>query len=176
MKNRKTRLRCALESLENRTLFAAHIVSSPTVYPSIQAAVNAATAGAIINVDPGTYPELVTISKTLTIRGAQAGVDARSNTRQAAGSESVLTGANLGGSISSSFYINANDVTIDGFTVQGNTSASQYDGGIVIAPNIAGTHILNNIVQNNMSGLILSNNSSTDAAVIQHNVFRSNNN
>ena len=164
------------EKLEPRLLLAAHIVGSTTSYSTIQAAVNAAAAGAIINVDAGTYGELVTVNKSLTIRGAQAGVDARGSTRQSSSSESVLTGANLGGSVSSSFYINANDVTIDGFIVQGNTSAGQYGAGIVIAPNRSGTHILDNIVQNNIAGLYLANGSTTDQAVVQHNVFRNNNN
>ena len=81
------------------------------------------SGGRVINVDTGTYPELVSVGKTLTIRGAQAGVDARSNTRSV--NESVTTGA----AGSSSFYIAANDVTIDGFTVQGNTSQTNYGTG-----------------------------------------------
>ncbi len=167
----------AIEALEQRTLLAAHIVGSTTSYATIQAAVNAASAGAIINVDPGTYPEQVTISKSLTLRGAQTGVDARSNARHYGVNETVLTGAVSAGLVTSSFYINANDVTIDGFTVQGNTSAaSKSDAGIVIAPNHAGTHIINNIVQNNISGLDLANNSATDPAIIQYNVFQNNNN
>jgi hypothetical protein len=169
---------CAwLESLEQRQLFNASIVGSSTVYTTIQAAVNAALAGQTINVDAGTYPELVTVSKTLTIRGAQAGVDARLNTRQTGTGESTVTGTTTStGSRTSGFYITADNVTIDGFTVQGNTSESKYGAGIVIAPNHSGTHILDNILQNNVSGLRLANNSSTNAAIIQHNVFRNNNN
>src|SRR5437660_1798423 len=74
--------RVRAEPLERRVLLAAHIVGSQTVYPTIQAAVTAASAGATINVDAGTYPELVTVNKTLTINGAMANVDARSNARQ----------------------------------------------------------------------------------------------
>ena len=66
-----------IEALEKRRLLAAHIVGSSTVYITIQAAVNAASTGATITVDAGTYAEKVTIGKTLTVRGAQAGVDAR---------------------------------------------------------------------------------------------------
>ena len=81
-----------------------------------------------------------------------------------------------GTSESTAFYINANDVTIDGFTVQGQTSVTNRGAGIVIAPGKAGTHIVNNIIQNNVTGLYLANSSSTDAALIQHNVFLNNNN
>src|SRR5262249_28645631 len=42
---------------------------------SIQRGVDAATATNIVNVEAGTYPELVNVNKTLTLRGAQFGVD-----------------------------------------------------------------------------------------------------
>ena len=48
--------------------------------------------------------------------------------------------------------------------------------GIVVAPNVSGTHVVNDVVQNNVSGMFLANASPTDAAVIQHDVFRNNNN
>src|SRR3954469_19970353 len=69
------------ELLEGRQMLAAHIVGDATIYGTIQAAVNAAKPGAIINVDAGLYSEKVTISKQLTVRGAQAGNDARDNVR-----------------------------------------------------------------------------------------------
>ena len=78
-----------LESLEPRQLLAAHIVGSAVNYATIQAAVNAAPQGATITVDAGTYRELVTINKTVTLRGAKAGVDAR--TRATTG-EAIVTG------------------------------------------------------------------------------------
>lgn len=175
---RNTVLRQAIERLEGRCMLAAHIVGSSTVYSTIQAAVSAAAPGATINVDAGTYPELVTINKPLTLRGVEGGVDARTNARAAANSESILTGSVYSdGTHSGGFYINANDVTIDGFTVQGNTNATGIcPAGIVMAPKISGTHILDNIVQNNVTGIYLANYSSTDACIIQHNLFENNNN
>ena len=168
-----------VEALEGRQMLAAHILGSSAVYSTIQAAVDAAPTGATITVDPGNYAELVTVYKTLTIDGAQAGVDARSNTRAAtsssAASESILTGSTGSSGVSSAFYISANDVTINGFVVQGATAQYNYGGGIVMAPNIHGTHIVNDIIRNNMTGLLLSNNSSTDAAIIQHDYFLNNN-
>lgn len=166
-----------LEALERRELLAAHILGSSTSYSTIQAAVNAATPGAVITVDAGTYSETVTITKSLTLRGAQADVDARLNTRTASGSESIVNGQlNTDGTRSGGFLIKANDVTIDGFTVTGNTNGSgAVPAGIVMAPSIAGTHIFDNVISSNVTGLYLSNNSSTDAAVIQHNLFSNNN-
>ena len=167
-----------IETLEGRLLLAAHIIGSSTSYSTIQAAVNAASPGAVITVDAGNYKEQVTVNKPLTIRGAKAGVDARSSSRGTASKESIVTGVSVTGGISSSFYITSSDVTLDGFTIQGETNGSNIatGAGIAMAPNIAGAHILNNIVQNNVSGLFLSNNSSTDAALIQHNLFQNNNN
>lgn len=164
----------AMETLESRLHLAAHIVGSTTTYSTIQAAVNAAAAGAVITVDAGTYSEKVTVNKLLTIRGAKAGVDART---RATTNESILNGVLANSARTCSFYITANDVTIDGFNVQGETDKSVSMGaGIVIAPNVAGTHILNNIVQNNVAGLFLASASSTDAALIQYNLFQNNNN
>jgi len=172
---RRRRFR-SIDGLERRLHLAAHIVGESNAYSTIQAAVDAALAGATITVDAGTYPELVSVDKTVTILGAQAGLDGRSNLRNNTAAESIVSGQVLSDSThSSGFYIQANDVTIDGFTVQGNSSAT-YGAGIVIAPGQYGTHIVNNVIQNNIVGLDLANSSSTDAAVIQHNVFRNNNN
>ena len=169
------KLRRAIENLESRQLLAAHIVGSPTVYPTIQAAVDAAVAGQTITVDAGNYPEQVSIFKSLTIKGAQAGVDGRSNARGTG--ESIVTGAASGTFFTSAFKIGGNDVTLDGFTVQGESISNATTGaGIVILPNVSGTHIINDIVQNNVAGMYLANASATDGALIQHNVFRNNNN
>ncbi len=166
-----------IESLERRQYWAAHIVGNATNFATIQAAVDAASLGATITVDPGTYSESVVIGKTVTLKGAMAGVDGRSNARAAGLGESILDGLlNADTTRGYSFKILANDVTIDGFTVQGQTSQSNATAaGIVMNPNIAGTQILNNIVQNNVAGLYLSNNSTTKVALIKGNVFRNNN-
>ena len=97
-RSRQIRKNNGIETLENRRMLAAHIVGSSTVYSTIQAAVDAALSGAVITVDAGSYKESVVIGKSLTIKGAQAGVDARSNTRLsgAASAESVITGAGSG--------------------------------------------------------------------------------
>jgi hypothetical protein len=165
------------DRLEDRQLMAAHVAGSATSYATIQAAVNAAPAGGTVTVDAGSYAETVTVNKSLTIEGAEAGVDARGNVRQQTGTESILTGATTSAGVGAGFYVTANDVTIDGFTVQGETSQNLTTGaGIVIAPDVSGTHVVNDIVQDNVSGLFLANDSATDPAVIQHDVFRNNNN
>jgi hypothetical protein len=173
------RIRQALETLESRTLMAAHVAGSATIYSTIQSAIDAAPVGGIVTVDAGTYAETVFIDKKLTVRGAKSGIDARSNGRLNGGTagESIVTGAVSGSTRFAGFNITADNVVLDGFTVQGENSQSTATGaGIVIWPNHFGAQVLNNIVQNNVSGLFLANNSATVPAVIRQNVFRSNNN
>jgi parallel beta-helix repeat protein len=42
-------------------------------FTSVQAAINAADAGSTVQVCPGTYPEILTITKNLTVKGVAAG-------------------------------------------------------------------------------------------------------
>ena len=72
----------------------------------------------------GNYAEMVTVNKSLTIRGAQAGVNATTRS----GAESDITGALQSSGVSASFYITASDVTIDGFTIQGESNQSVSTG------------------------------------------------
>src|SRR5437016_1142603 len=80
------------EKIESRQLLAAHLGSQ--TFATIQAAVDAASAGATITVDAGTYNELVTVNKTLTLKGARAGVDARDGSRGFG--ESIVRGTLVG--------------------------------------------------------------------------------
>jgi hypothetical protein len=86
-------------------------------FAAIQAAINAATAGNVIEVAAGTYNEALTIDKSLTLKGAQVGEDPVAGGRT--GGESVI-------STSGTFAVTvlANDVIINGFEIQvgGGTS------------------------------------------------------
>ena len=140
--------------------------SVPTLaHPTIQSAVNDPTCDPI-NVAAGTFlepdPGPLTINRTVTLLGAQSSVDAR-NPR---GAESVI--ADIQGT-----SVGANNVVIDGFTIQNSTVAAFTGFGIWINPGISGTQILNNIIQNNIVGIGLSNGSGAQA-VIRHNLIRNN--
>jgi hypothetical protein len=80
-------------------------------YCTIQAAVSAATPGSTIEVAAGLYTENVIIRQSLTLNGAQAGIDARN--RVATESEVTAVSGNV-------FYVTTGDVTIDGFNFSGN--------------------------------------------------------
>ena len=138
----------------------------PNACKTIQAAITKASAGDTINVAAGVYPESafvpLTVNRTLTLLGAQAGVDARTR----AGAESIVTDPH-GTSVS------ASNVVIDGFTVQ--NSVLNFSGfGIWLNPVVSGTQILNNIIQDNIVGIGLAN-SSASQALIQHNLIQNNN-
>ena len=147
-------------------------INTAETFPTIQAAIDDADTvnGHTIRANPGTYAELVTVNKSLIIEGAKHDVDARRTAIRTGlpAVESVVTG-NAG---TTAFYVTVNNVTIDGFTVQGNTNVNQFGGGIFLAPNTSGHTIENNIVQNNIIGIQLG----SDSTTIRQNLFQNNNN
>ncbi|MBI1833529.1 MAG: hypothetical protein HYR90_01760 [Candidatus Andersenbacteria bacterium] len=127
---------------------------------TIQAAVDHASTGQKVTVAPGTYTENVSVSKKLTIEGAQESRDA--TTRNVAiAKESVVNG---------SFNLQANDVTLDGFIIQNNASGP----GVQTGPTFSGYKIENNIIRNNVFGLYL-HGSGTNKTTVGRNFFDNNN-
>jgi hypothetical protein len=160
--------RLQLEALEDRLAPAAHI--GGTTFATIQAAVNAANPGAVITVDPGVYNEAVTVNKSVTLEGAQHGTAGQSASRTGnSATESVVGSGSFG------FNVTASNVTIDGFTIAGANDQTTGGFGVYIATNVSGTHLVDNIIQNNIIGLGLSN-TGVSQAVVQDNLFRTNNN
>jgi hypothetical protein len=132
----------------------------------VQAAIDKAASTDTIHVAPGTYASsLVTVDKTLTLLGAQAGVDAR--TRM--GAESVLSN-------SAGMRIITSTVVIDGFTIQDSIVQAFTGFGIVMDPSasVSGTQIVNNIIQNNIVGIGAAN-AGPSQELIQHNLIQNNN-
>ncbi len=119
-----------------------------TVLPgeSIQDAINNANPGDIITVEAGTYPGPINVTESVTLRGAQAGVDARSRT----GAETIITPSYSGG-----FNIRTEDVTIDGFTIDGD-GVTPYGRAIVLfaGADVSNLQVSNNIIKNNQTGIV----------------------
>ena len=137
----------------------------------IQTAINAASPGQTIGVCPGLYPEPLpaplTVNKSVTLLGAQSGVDARTRAAVPITDEAVIN--DLQGT-----SISASNVVMDGFTVQNSTSPAFTGFGIWMNPGISGTRLLNNIIQRNIAGIGLANSGGAQA-VIEHNWIRDNN-
>lgn len=147
------------------TVTTTSIMGGPTgsnaLYDNINDAIANTNVGGTVNVLEGTYNELVSINKSVTVAGAQAGVDAR--TRSAV-PESIVSNA------SGAFQITENNVTIDGFTIRDVSTG--LGSGVHTNPAIAGYHILNNIITNNSIGIYANSNG---AAEIRQNLITANN-
>jgi hypothetical protein len=120
--------------------------SGSPAYCTIQAAVNVAVSGDTIDVASGTYIEDDTVNKSVTIDGA--------------------TGAKLvvaDGATSNGFDVTANNVTIEGFDIDGPVSQSyltypwsgNVSRGIVIENGFTNFTITNNTVQNLRNDILI---------------------
>jgi hypothetical protein len=93
-------------------------------YGTIQDAVNAAPAGSIVLVCPGNYPEQVTISKSLTLRGLEVGFASGAMILVPAGgvvanTASLVTGNPIAAQV---LVQNTSDVDISDLTVDGSNN------------------------------------------------------
>lgn len=92
----------------------------PADYPTIQLAVNDPGCSTI-RVAPGTYNENVSIARTLTLKGAQAGRDVSRRTSGGPG-ESTIVGA-APSADNPVITVDAANVTVDGFTVRDHVTS-----------------------------------------------------
>jgi hypothetical protein len=139
-------------------------------FTTIQDAVNAALPGDTISVCSGTYPEVVNVTTpNLTLQGAQSGVDARNG--RPGPNETIIDGTGGGAGI----LINADNVTVDGFTIENNSSAFNNGAGIKTTTAHSGYTLINNVFLRNSIG-VYANSNGTNANLIQFNLFRDNNN
>ena len=134
------------------------VCASGAPYTTIQSAIDAASSGDTVQVCPGTYPEELTISKSITLLGPNSGTDPNTSSRTAEAdivepSDTPPSGnfAASGGS-KVAITITASDVTVDGFSIDGhNPSASpgtiNADEAVYVQDSNGAT-IQNNIIEN----------------------------
>ena len=130
-------------------------------FTSIQLAVNAASSGATIYVCAGTYNESVSISKPLTLDGAQYLTNA---VGRSGGPESVITGS---GGVT--YTTGATSGTLRGFSLHSSTTYSE-----IYAANVgSGWTFTNNIINANLGAIYMNTNGIANPAVstISNNQF-----
>jgi parallel beta-helix repeat protein len=152
------------DSLCNGTANAPAASTPNCAFATVLKGVSTVNVGGTVNVGAGTFPQNLTINQTVTLRGAQAGIDARTRPGTPA-SESILTNG---------VYVSASNVVIDGFTVQGADGVGDLGPGIYLPGSYSGYQVLNNIIQDNVFGLYL-NNSGAAQSVVRQNLVRNNN-
>ena len=148
-----------------------------TTTPSIQRGIDAATAGDVVNVAPATFNESVNITKSVTLSGAKAGLDAR--LRNTASGESILDGTGLPSNKHDAIMIanGVSNVTIDGFELRnyltGSTSNGDGNGisSYCMSSSLTGANtvtVVNNYIHNvGYNGILVGseNNGSTSMVV-----------
>jgi len=112
-------------------------VGSGGTYATIQAAITAAQPGDVITVAAGIYAENITISKSLTISGANKAT-------------TIIEGDNTGVVVT----IAAINTTFQNFTVQKSGFDPDLHAGILLY-GVTGCTVNNNIVQNNINNIAL---------------------
>ena len=95
-------------------------INTREIFATIQAAINDidTVAGHIIEVGAGTWSELVTVNKAVTLRGPNFGLHG-TETR---GAEAIVNGALVSSTRTTSFNVTVSGVTIDGFIVENTTN------------------------------------------------------
>jgi hypothetical protein len=147
--------------------------ASTAAFTMINAAIAAASPGDTIQVCPGNYPEMVNINKNnLNLRGAQADMDARTRPTLPT-DESVITHP------CGPVQITADNDVLDGFTVEGSILPDPcFLAGIWTNPGFSGSQgghqILNDIVQNNISGIELDSTCNAGQTVVRFNLIQNN--
>ncbi len=132
----------------------------PADYPTIQAAVNAATSGDVVRVDSGTYPERIDVAGKSIVLRSSAGpattiIDAQSLGR------AVRLAAGAGG-----------EIVFEGFTVQGGSET--FGGGLTVLGRavVRDNHFRDNAQGAGGSGAAIDCNGCI--AVVERNVFSGN--
>ena len=133
---------------------------------AIQRAVNLAGTNDIIDVQAGAFVGNVAVNKSVSIIGPNAAYDPNTNATPANAQAVVEPSAASSADNSSVFYVTANNVTIQGLTIQG-TNPGLSSGGYVLEPGetVYAAAGVSNVAQvssfsaaNNLSGLVLENN------------------
>jgi len=137
-------------------------------FATIQAAIDAASEGDVIFVAAGVYAENLTIGKSITLLGAQVGVDARGRVDVP---ETVIDGK-------VTLTADGDDVTLDGFTVQDGAFSTPDTVGVFLRAGATGVTITNTILErdgevdgDSSRGIMTTHNGGNDDLTVSQNSF-----
>jgi len=122
----------------------------------LQEGIDSASVADTVNAMADTYPENVVVNKTLVLRGAQDGVDARGRMAD----EALIT-ASSGHLVD----IQASDVVFDGFQVTGSISAGQLIRAVIAG---SGLQLMNNIMGGTAQSILLFGTTASDVLLFQN--------
>ncbi|HEX7482710.1 MAG TPA: NosD domain-containing protein, partial [Candidatus Bathyarchaeia archaeon] len=126
-----------------QTSHASKTIVVPQDYPTINEAINHASAGDTVEVQKGIYQENVQINMSISVIGEDA-------------KNTIIVGTGGGNHALSGITVTADNVKVSGFTIESinYSSSSLYATGI----NIQGDHctVTGNIIQNNYLGIFCS--------------------
>jgi len=126
------------------------LIFGTSAFNSIQAAINAPRLAGTIRIGPGTFTECLTIGRSTTLLGAQAGVDA-SGGGSRAGGETVINASGAGHAIT----VTASYVTIDGFEICNAKMPTTDRRGVNFAPSLTNARIANNRILGADQGIVV---------------------
>jgi hypothetical protein len=142
-----------------------HGGTSPTdAFKTIQKAVDTVNTGGTVIVAAGAYTESVQVHRPMIINGAQAGQDARNRT--GGDGETIIS---AGPALDGFGIYYAPNVTIDGFTFEGNAAGIAFRG----YSSSSAHRIVNNTFTGNTTGIAFGG--GNYSVTIQQNVFNQNN-
>lgn len=131
-------------------------------YKTISEAFSRVATSGVVTVAAATYTENLSINKSLSLQGSNIGVTGSSTSR---GAETVINGNGVNAAV----QVNANDVTVDGFTIRGG--AGTYLSGVYSAITNTNLIVRNNIITDNAIGVY----AECATCTIENNLFDANN-
>ena len=135
---------------------------------AINRAVGVSASSDTVFVQAGSFTDDVVVDKTLTLLGAQAGIDPTVPGGRS-GAESVITGTGANAPIQIASGVN--NVTINGFTIQSPANGSGALAAGIWLGGSTGVTIDYDIIQNNTTGIAVASSGGT----INHDMIQSNN-
>jgi len=95
---------------------------SGTQFTTIQAAVDAASVGSVVQVCPGSYPEQVVIQQALTLKAISVGNSSTVTITQPSGGVQPNATSGIWGSLAAQLLIQGANVTVSGISIDGASS------------------------------------------------------